>query len=38
MKNKITLFIAGHAYGDPVEKNLGIYPKFYKELTKIKHI
>ena len=37
MKNKITLFIAGHAY-DSVEKNLGIYPKFYKELTKNKNI
>ena len=37
-KQDYTFFIAGHAYGDPVEKNLGIYPKFYKELTKNKNI
>ena len=27
-----SFFIAGHAYGSPSSNNLGLYPKFYKEL------
>ena len=33
-----SFFIAGHAYGSPSGKNLGIYPKFYKELLNNKNI
>lgn len=33
-----TFFIAGHAYGSPRGNNLGIYPKFYKELLNKKNI
>lgn len=33
-----TFFIAGHAYGSPSGNNLGIYPKFYKELLNKKNI
>lgn len=37
-KKDYTFFIAGHAFGSPTEKNLGIYPKFYKELINKKNI
>lgn len=33
-EQKYSFFIAGHVYGDPKGNNLGIYPKFYKELLK----
>ena len=33
-----TFFIAGHVYGTPSGKNLGIYPKFYKELLNNKKL
>ena len=33
-----SFFIAGHVSGSPKGKNLGIYPKFYKELLNNKNI
>jgi len=33
-----SFFIAGHAYGSPSSSNLGLYPKFYKELLTNKNI
>ncbi len=33
-----SFFIAGHTYGSPRGKNLGIYPKFYNELLNNKNI
>ena len=33
-----SFFIAGHAYGSPRGNNLGIYPKFFKELLNNKNI
>ena len=37
-KQDYTFFIAGHTFGSPIEENLGIYPKFYKELINKKNI